>query len=76
VVTPVRDDQPITAQQVADAGAGIRLRFGRLRASELRDAVRAVLDDPAYRTAAERVRDSFAVAGGAATAAEHLEKLL
>jgi len=76
IVTPIRDDQPLIAQQVADAGAGIRLRFGRLRAEALRDAVRAVLDDPAYRTAAGRIRDSFAAAGGAVTAADHLEKLL
>ncbi|HEY0935176.1 MAG TPA: nucleotide disphospho-sugar-binding domain-containing protein [Trebonia sp.] len=76
VVTPIRDDQPLVAQQVADAGAGIRLRFGRLRASELRDAVRAVLGEPRYRTAAQRVRDCFAAAGGAATAADCLEKLL
>jgi UDP:flavonoid glycosyltransferase YjiC (YdhE family) len=76
VVTPIRDDQPIIAQQVADAGAGIRLRFGRLRVAELRDAIRAVLDEPAYRNAACRVRDSFAAAGGARTAADHLEKLL
>jgi MGT family glycosyltransferase len=76
IVTPIRDDQPLVAQQVADAGAGIRLRFGRLRAEALRDAVRAVLDDPAYRTAAGRIRDSFAAAGGAVTAADHLEKLL
>jgi MGT family glycosyltransferase len=75
VVTPIRDDQPLIAQQVADAGAGIRLRFGRLRAAELRDAVRAVLAEPAYRAAADRIRDSFTVAGGAATAACHLEKL-
>jgi UDP:flavonoid glycosyltransferase YjiC (YdhE family) len=27
VVTPIRDDQPIIARQVADAGAGIRLHF-------------------------------------------------
>jgi UDP:flavonoid glycosyltransferase YjiC (YdhE family) len=76
VVTPIRDDQPLIAQQVADAGAGLRLRFGRLRAGELRDAVRAVLGNPAYRTAAVRVRDSFTAAGGAVTAADHLEKLL
>lgn len=76
IVTPIRDDQPLVAQQVADAGAGIRLRFGRLRAEALREAVRAVLDDPAYRTAAGRIRDSFAAAGGAVTAADHLEKLL
>jgi MGT family glycosyltransferase len=76
VLTPIRDDQPIVAQQVADAGAGIRLRFGRLRPGELRDAIREVLDDPAYRDAAGQVRDSFAAAGGAAAAANHLEKLL
>jgi MGT family glycosyltransferase len=75
VVTPIRDDQPIIAQQVADAGAGIRLRFARLRPAELREAILTVLSDPSYRGAAERVRDSFAAAGGAATAAAHLEKL-
>ncbi|MGY0063497.1 glycosyltransferase [Streptomyces sp. LZ34] len=29
VVAPIRDDQPIVAGQVTDAGAGVRLRFGR-----------------------------------------------
>jgi MGT family glycosyltransferase len=76
VVTPIRDDQTTIAQLVADAGAGIRLRFARLTADDLRGAVRAVLDDPAYRAAAGRVRDSFAAAGGARAAADHLEKLL
>ncbi len=76
VVTPMRDDQPIIAEKVAAAGAGIRLRFDQLGATNLRDAVRAVLDDPSYRAAAEAVRDSFAAAGGAAKAADHLEKLL
>jgi UDP:flavonoid glycosyltransferase YjiC (YdhE family) len=76
VLTPIRDDQPVITQQVADAGAGIRLRFARLRAAELRDAIRAVLDDPAYRAAACRVRESFAAAGGARAAADHLEKLV
>ncbi len=75
VVAPIRDDQPIIAQQVADAGAGVRVRFGRLRAADLGDAVRAVLDDPSYAAGARRVRDSFAAAGGSATAADYLEKL-
>jgi MGT family glycosyltransferase len=75
VVAPIRDDQPIIAQQVTGAGAGVRVRFGRLRAAELGDAIRAVLGDPRYTAAARRVRDSFAAAGGAATAADHLEKL-
>jgi MGT family glycosyltransferase len=76
VVTPIRDDQSVIAQQVADAGAGIRLRFARLTAADLRAGVRAVLDDPAYRDGARRVSDSFAAAGGARAAADHLEKLL
>jgi MGT family glycosyltransferase len=76
VVTPIRDDQPIIAAQVARAGAGIRLRFARLGAAELRDAVRAVLDDPSYRQGACRLRDSFAAAGGARAAADHIEELL
>lgn len=75
VVAPIRDDQPLIAQQVADAGAGLRVRFGRVRAAELGAAIRAALDDPSYAAAARRIADSFAAAGGAATAADHLETL-
>ncbi|MBJ8348320.1 glycosyltransferase [Antrihabitans sp. YC2-6] len=75
VVAPIRDDQPVIAQQVADAGAGIRVSFGRVRAPQLRAAVLAVLDDPAYRGAAARIADSFAASGGAQTAANRLEEL-
>lgn len=72
VVAPIRDDQPVIAAQVVDAGAGVRLRFGRATPGTIRDAVLAVLDEPGYRRAAEAVRDSFAAAGSAAMAAEHL----
>ncbi|MFG2292790.1 glycosyltransferase [Streptomyces sp. NPDC048603] len=75
VVAPIRDDQPIVAQQVVAAGAGLRIRFGRTGAGELRDAVTAVLDDPVHRQGARRVQVSFAAAGGAAAAADRLEKL-
>jgi len=75
VVCPIRDDQPIIAQQVVEAGAGERVRFGRARPADLRAALLAVLDVPSYRVAARRVQESFAAAGGATTAADHLEKL-
>ncbi|MFI9045394.1 glycosyltransferase [Streptomyces sp. NPDC053427] len=75
VVAPVRDDQPIVARQVTEAGAGVRVRFGRARTDELRRALTAVLDDPAHRSAARRIQASFAAAGGATTAADRLEKL-
>ncbi|MFG2617242.1 glycosyltransferase [Streptomyces sp. NPDC048507] len=76
VVAPIRDDQPIVARQVVDAGAGLRVRFGRTRAEELRDVLTAVLDDPAHRAGARRIQASFAAAGGAAAAADRLEELV
>lgn len=76
VVAPIRDDQPVIASQVTNAGAGIRVHFGRVGPNELRDAVTTLLDDASYRAAAQRVQSSFATAGGARTAADHLEKLL
>jgi len=75
VVAPIRDDQPVVAQQVVNSGAGIRVRFGRVAAREMRASIDAVLDDPAYRTAAGVIRASFEGAGGAPAAAEQLEVL-
>ncbi len=75
VVAPIRDQQPVVAGQVVNAGAGVRVHFGRVGADELRNAITTVLDDPSYRAAAARVQSSFAAAGGAAAAADHLEKL-
>lgn len=76
VVAPIRDDQPIVAGQVVDAGAGVRLRFGRATAAHVTKAIEAVLGDSSYRTAAEGVGRSFREAGGAPAAADQLEGLL
>lgn len=76
VVLPIKHDQPVVAQQVEAAGCGIRLKFGRVRPAELREAVRRVLDEPAFAEAAGRVRQSFSEAGGASRAAELLEEIL
>ena len=76
VLAPIRDDQPIVTDQVVRAGAGRRVRFGRVRAAELRDALTTVLDEPAYRRAAARLATSFRSAGGAAAAADAIEDLL
>jgi MGT family glycosyltransferase len=75
VLAPIRDDQPIVAEQVVEAGAGLRVRFGRVKAPELRAVLTAVLTEPRYREAAGRVQDSFRVAGGAETAARRLAAL-
>jgi MGT family glycosyltransferase len=75
VVAPIRDDQPVVAGQVVDCGAGVRVRFGRVTAARLGEALDTVLLDPAPRAAAARVRTAFRAAGGARAAAVHLERL-
>jgi hypothetical protein len=75
VLAPIRDDQPVVAQQVVTAGAGIRVKFGRVTGDALGSAIDRVLVDGRYTRAARSVRDSFTAAGGSATAADHLEKL-
>ncbi len=75
VVAPIKSDQPINAAQVVTAGAGVRVRFARSTAAELRDAILAVLDEPSYRQAAQRIRETLKEAGGAAAAADHLERM-
>ena len=75
VIAPIKDDQPIVADQVVAAGAGLRVKFGRVQADELRDAVRRVRSEPCFRDAAARVRASFEAAGGANAAASALERL-
>ncbi|MGH3865265.1 MAG: glycosyltransferase [Pseudonocardiaceae bacterium] len=75
VVAPIRDDQPLVAQQVVDAGAGIRLRFSRATTAQIGPAIKAVLTEPSYRQAAQRVQETFRAAGGAVAAASHLAEL-
>jgi UDP:flavonoid glycosyltransferase YjiC (YdhE family) len=75
VVAPIRDDQPIVAEQVAAAGAGVRLRFTHSRAEHVGRALDQVLTEPSFADAAGRIRDSFAAAGGARAAADALAEL-
>lgn len=75
VLAPIRDDQPVVADQVVQAGAGVRVRFGRALPANIRKAVHTVLDEPSFRTAAGDIRLSFEAAGGALAAAIRLESL-
>ncbi|MEV8314691.1 glycosyltransferase [Streptomyces sp. NPDC059900] len=75
VVAPVRDDQPLVAAQVTAVGAGVRVRFGRTDAKAVGSALDAVLGQPHFTAAARRVSHSLREAGGAPTAAAHLEEL-
>ncbi|WP_062213608.1 glycosyltransferase [Streptomyces sp. NBRC 109706] len=76
VVAPIRDDQPIVAGQVVEAGVGVRVRFGRVTASGLGAALETVLDPAAgHRAAAREAARALRAAGGAASAADHLERV-
>ena len=75
VVAPIRDDQPVIAEQVATAGAGVRLRFTHSRAEQIGHALDQVVGDRGFALAADLIRKSFAAAGGAPAAADALEDL-
>ena len=75
IVAPVRDDQPVVASQVTDAGAGIRVRFAHADADAIRRAVVSVLDEPGFAASARAVKASFDAAGSATAAADHLVAL-
>ena len=76
VVAPIRDDQPVVAQQVVAAGAGVRIRFAHAGAVQIGAALDQVLGEPGFAAAAGRIGESFRGAGGADAAAGYLEAML
>jgi UDP:flavonoid glycosyltransferase YjiC (YdhE family) len=75
LLAPIRHDQPVVAAQVSAAGAGLRVHFSRARPDELRSALAEIIWKRKFRTASSRIMRSFVAAGGAGTAAEHLERV-
>ena len=76
VVVPLTGDQPLVAEQVVAAAAGIRLPARSVDADLLGRAISTVLADDRIRRGAHRIRDSLVAAPGPAAAAGHLEALL
>jgi zeaxanthin glucosyltransferase len=73
VVLPVAYDQPGVGARVEWSGAGRSIPVGRLSVDRLRDTVRVVLADPAYRARAGRLRTSIEAADGLSWAADLIE---
>ena len=73
VVLPVAYDQPGVGARVEWSGVGRSIPVGRLTVDRLRDAVRVVLGDPAYRERAGRLRSSIEAADGLNRAADLIE---
>jgi zeaxanthin glucosyltransferase len=73
VVLPVAYDQPGVGARVEWSGVGRSIPIGQLTVDRLRDAVRTVLGDPAYRERAGQLRTSIEVADGLNRAADLIE---
>lgn len=76
VCLPRGADQFGNAMQVARSGAGVTLTPGEVSVERLRDAVRNVLDDPAYAAAAAAVSAEIARLPAAAAVVDELERRL
>jgi UDP:flavonoid glycosyltransferase YjiC (YdhE family) len=75
VLIPIGADQPMNAARCEALGVGRVLDPIGAMPDTVRDAVSAVLTDPSYRRAAERIRDEFAALPGPAHAIRLLEWL-
>jgi zeaxanthin glucosyltransferase len=73
---PLANDGLGVAARVAHVGAGELLRLEKVTPERVRQLARLLLDTPAYRASAERVRESIRAAGGATRAADLVEAKL
>jgi UDP:flavonoid glycosyltransferase YjiC (YdhE family) len=75
VVIPMGADQPLNAARCEALGVGVALDALSCTPESVREAVLAVLSEPSYRDAAERIRDEIAALPGPAHAVTLLERL-
>lgn len=76
VAIPITNDQPGVSARVAWSGAGLVVPPSRLTARRLRDALARVRDDPSFRQNAGRLSQAIRRCGGAARAADIIERVL
>jgi UDP:flavonoid glycosyltransferase YjiC (YdhE family) len=75
VLIPIGADQPLNGARCEELGVAIVLDPIAATPETVREAVSMVLSDPAYRTAAERLRDEFRALPGPEHALTLLEEL-
>jgi UDP:flavonoid glycosyltransferase YjiC (YdhE family) len=71
---PMLADQRDMGMRVEDAGVGLSLDKTRFTAAELRRAIARVMQEESFRTAIPAIQESFRRAGGAARAADLIER--
>lgn len=72
VVAPIKDDQPVIAEQLTRSGAGLRVHFERVKSADLWTATQRILEESEFRTAARRIARTLQNSGGPKQAAEQL----
>lgn len=75
VTSSGQEDKPEVAGRIAWSGVGRRIKTETPSPAAVGKAVRAVLHDPRYREAAQRIADRMAVAGGMASLASIIDQL-
>lgn len=75
IVAPIRDDQPVIARQVIDAGAALFMRHGKVTAATARTLIRSLLDTPALATNAQALGKILREAPGTHGAAALVKEL-
>ena len=76
IVSPIRHDQPVVAEQVVARGAGLFLRHGKATAAATRAAIERLLAEPGYRERAQELAGQLRAAPGAAGAAALVAALI
>jgi MGT family glycosyltransferase len=75
VIIPISADQPRNARRCTALGVGRALDPTEVTPETVREAVRAVLNEPGYRLQAQRLREEMAALPGADHAVALLERL-
>lgn len=73
LIIPLSVDQFNNARLVERSGCGLKLRYRRLTASQLRDGVLELLKNGTIQEAAQNVSEGLKAAGGVKTAADQIE---
>ena len=72
LITPIAYDHFHTASLIERSGCGISIRYKRLRAEAVGQAVEELLENDRYAESVETIRNSFLRAGGRDRAVEYL----
>ena len=76
IAVPITYEQPAIASRIAWAGTGVVLPFSKLTEHRLRPVIQRVLATEEYYKRAQTQKKAIATAGGVATAADRIEKLI